>query len=94
MTGGGEEGQRGLYLYPTVQLPRLLAMIAALLLLVLGIPVLPVIAWIGAIIWSFVLAAGLCEALYSWKGSQLLLGGLLPVMYQMIVLLIFLLTQR
>ena len=50
--------------------------------------------WIAAIVWSFLLAAGLWEALYAWKGSQLLLGGLLPVVYQLIILLIFLLTQR
>ena len=94
MTGGGEEGQRAIYLYPIVQLPRLLAMIGALALLALAVPALPIIIWIGAIVWSFLLATGLWEALYGWKGSQLLLGGLLPVAYQMIVLLIFLLTQR
>jgi len=94
MSGGGEEGQRPLYLYPLVQLPRILAMVAALVLLTLSIPVLPVLLWLGAIIWSFLLAAGLWEALYGWKGSQLLLGGLIPVAYQLIVLLIFLLTQR
>jgi hypothetical protein len=94
MTGGGEEGQRPLYLYPTVQLPRLLAVGGALVLLALGVPVLPIIIWLAALGWSFMLAAGLCEALYGWKGSQLLLGGLVPVAYQMLVLLIFLATQR
>ena len=93
-TGGGEEGQRPLYLYPASQLPRVLTGCAALLLLALGVPVLPVIALIAGIGWSFLLAAGLWEALYSWRGNQLLLGGLAPAAYQLIVLLVYLVTQR
>ncbi|MBC8077597.1 MAG: hypothetical protein H7Y32_16095 [Chloroflexales bacterium] len=93
-TGGGEDGQRPLYLYPTSQLPRVLVGLAGLLLLALGVPVLPVIAFIAGIGWSFLLAAGLWESLYGWRGNQLLLGGLAPVAYQLIVLLIYLITQR
>ena len=32
---------------------------------------------VGAIAWAFWLAAGLFEALYEWRGSQAVLGGLL-----------------
>jgi hypothetical protein len=93
-TGGGEDGQRPLYLYPTTQLPRVLTGLAGLAMLALGVPVLPVIAFIAGIAWSFLLAAGLWEALYGWRGTQLLLGGLAPVAYQLIVLLVYLITQR
>jgi hypothetical protein len=93
-TGGGEEGQRMLYLYPQVQLPRILLMLGVLVFMALNVPALPFILWLGAIVWSFFLTAGACEALFGWKGSQLLLGGLFPVGYQLIVMMLFLLTQR
>ncbi|MCG8352745.1 MAG: hypothetical protein MI924_33695 [Chloroflexales bacterium] len=92
---GGEEGYRAVYLYPAAQLPRLLPWIALLTLLVAGVPLLLlVVLWIGALAWSFLLAAGLWEKLYGWKGSLSLLGGLLPVLWQLITLLILLLVQR
>ncbi len=93
-TGGGEEGYRAFYIYPRSQLPRLFALLAALLLVLAGVPLLPLLVWLGAIVWSFLLAAGLWEALYGWKGSQALLGGLIPVVWQMLVLLVYLLVQR
>lgn len=93
MTGGGEEGQRIFYLYPTIQLPRLLPLAGALLLVLLGVPILPVLLWIAAIFWSFLLAAGLCEALYDWHGGQLLTSGLLPVVFQLLILMGYLLVR-
>lgn len=93
-TGGGEEGYRALALYPTSQLPRLLPLLAALLLALPGLPVLPTIAWIAAIAWAFWLAAGLFEALYEWRGSQSILGGLLPVLWQLLLLIGYLVATR
>lgn len=93
MTGGGEEGNRVFYLYPTIQLPRLLPLAGALVLVLLGVPILPVLLWIAAIGWSFLLAAGLCEALYGWHGGQLLAGGLVPVVFQLLILLAYLIVR-
>lgn len=93
MTGGGEEGNRVFYLYPTIQLPRLLPLAGALVLVLLGVPILPVLLWIAAIGWSFLLAAGLCEALYGWQGGQLLAGGLVPVLFQLLILLAYLIVR-
>jgi hypothetical protein len=93
-TGGGEEGYRALYVYPSSQLPRLLPMVAALALQVVGAPALPALLWIGAIVWAFWLASGLFEQLYEWQGSQAILGGVLPVVWQLLLLLGFLLATR
>ena len=94
MTGGGEEGYRAFYLYPTIQLPRLLPQIGALVLVLLGVPFLPVLLWLGAIVWSFLLAAAVCEALYDWRGGQLFAGGLIPVVFQLLILLAYLIVSR
>jgi hypothetical protein len=94
MTGGGEEGYRGYYLYPTIQLPRLLPLFVALLMVLLGVPFLPVLLWLAAIVWSFLLAAGLAEALYDWRGGQLFAGGLIPVVFQLLILLGYLVVNR
>jgi hypothetical protein len=40
------------------------------------------------------LAAGLWESLYTWKGNQLLLGGLAPVAYQLLLSAVVLLALR
>lgn len=93
-TGGGEEGYRSFPLYPVVQLPRLLPMLGSFVLLLVGVPLVPLLSWIGAIIFSFFLAAGLWEKLYGWKGSQAILGGLIPVLWQFLVLLAYALVQR
>jgi hypothetical protein len=94
MTGGGEEGNRAFYLYPSIQLPRLLPLAGALIMVLLGVPILPVLFWMGAIGWSFLLAAGLWEALYDWRGGQLLAGGLVPVVFQLLILLSYLIVLR
>jgi hypothetical protein len=94
MTGGGEEANRSFYLYPLTQLPRLLPLAGALIMILLGVPILPVLFWIGAIVWSFLLAAGLWEALYDWRSGQLLAGGLVPVVFQLLILLAYLVVLR
>jgi hypothetical protein len=94
MTGGGEEGNRAFYVYPTIQLPRLLPQIGAVILALLGVPILPVLLWLGAIVWSFLLAAALCEELYDWRGGQLFAGGLIPVVFQLLILLAYLVVSR
>lgn len=94
VVGQGEEGYRPFYLYPLVQLPRLLPLIGALIMVLLGVPYAPVLLWLGAIIWSFLLAAGLWESLFGWHGNRLLFGGLVPVVYQLLVLLAYLLVFR
>lgn len=93
-TGGGEEGYRALYVYPSSQLPRLLPLVAALAFQVVGAPALPALLWIAAIVWAFWLAAGLFEQLYEWQGTQAILGGVLPVVWQLLLLFGFLLATR
>jgi hypothetical protein len=94
MSGGGEEDNRAFYLYPMTQLPRLLPLVGGLVMVLLGIPILPVLFWIGAIGWSFLLAAGLWEALYGWRSGQLLAGGLIPVVFQLLILLAYIIVLR
>jgi hypothetical protein len=93
MSGGGEEGNRAVYLYPEVQLPRVLPLLGALVLALLAVPVLPTLLWLVAIGWSFLLAAGLWGALYDWRGGQLLAGGLVPVVFQLFILIGYLLQR-
>jgi hypothetical protein len=93
-TGGGEEGYRALYLYPTSQLPRLLPLVAAVVLQIVGVPLLPALAWLGAIAWAFWLGMSLWESLYQWTGSQAILGGLLPVFWQLLLLVGYLVAVR
>ncbi len=93
MSGDGEDGNRPFYLYPPTQLPRVIPLAGALMFTLLGVPALPVLLWLAAIGWSFVLAAGLWSALYDWRGSQLLLGGVVPVVFQLLVLLAYLFVR-
>ncbi|PDW01910.1 hypothetical protein [Candidatus Viridilinea mediisalina] len=87
---GGYEGARAYYLYPLSQLPRLLPLLVALLLQIIGVPLLPILLWIGATVWAFMLTSALCKELYGWEGNQLLLGGLLPVVWQLLLLIVYL----
>lgn len=93
MSGGGEDGMRPLYLYPRVQQPRLFLMLAALITLLLGAQPLAALLWLSAIGWSFWLAAGLWSALYDWRGGQLIGGGLVPVVFQLILLIGYLVVR-
>lgn len=90
MSGGGEEGNRPFYLYPTTQLPRVVPMAFAILFTLLGVPILPMLLWLAAIGWSFLLAAGLWSDLFDWRGSQLVVGGLVPVIFQLLLMLAYL----
>lgn len=90
MSGGGEEGNRPFYLYPATQLPRVIPLAFAIVFTLLGVPVLPILLWLTAIGWSFLLAAGLWSTLYDWRGSQLVVGGLVPVIFQLLLLLAYL----
>jgi hypothetical protein len=87
MTGGGEEGNRAWYLYPVSQLPRVIALVGVLVLTTLAVPVLATLLWLGTLVWVFLLAAGLWGDLYDWRGGQLLVGGLIPVVFQLLVLI-------
>lgn len=93
-TGGGEGGYRAFYLYPVVQLSRVLLLLCALTLIILGWPVFAIVSWFGAIILSGFLNASLWNQLYDWKGSQMVLGGLAPVLWQLLLLLAYVLVQR
>ncbi len=93
-TGNGEEGYRALYLYPLSQLPRVLPLLAALLCEIVRLPLLPILAWGGAVAWAYWLTRGICEQLYDWRGSLALLGGLLPVLWQLLLLIGYLLATR
>ena len=93
-TGGGEEGYRAVGLYPHSQLPRLLPLLLALLFQVVGLPILPLLAWGAAIAWAYWLTANLVTTLYEWQGSQTILGGLFPVFWQLLLLIGFLVVTR
>ncbi len=92
-TGGGEEGNRVWYLYPRSQQPRMIAMLAVLALTLLAVPVLPIVIWFVALVWIFILAAALWSALYDWRGNQLLMGGLIPVAFQLLLIVAFALVR-
>lgn len=89
-TGGGDEGQRAFYTYPYVLIPRLIPLAGALICALGGIPILPGIFWLVGIGWSGLLVAGLWDALFQWRGNQALLGGLIPAIWQLFLLLGFL----
>lgn len=93
MSGSSEDGMRPLYLYPQTQQPRLFLMLAALIALLLGAQPLAALLWLGAIGWSFWLAAGLWSALYDWRGGQLIGGGLIPVAFQLLLLIGYLVVR-
>lgn len=93
-TGGGDEGYRALYVYPASQLPRLIPLVAALIFTIVGVPLLAGLLWVAAIVWAFWLAAALWEALYEWQGTQAILGGLVPVIWQLLLLVGFLIATR
>lgn len=87
MVGAGNKGYQALYLYPTAQLPRLLPLVLALLLTLMGFPNLALLAWAGGIAWSGLLTAGLWEALYGWRGMSLLGGSVMTVFFQLLTFL-------
>ncbi len=87
IVGVGNKGYQGLYLYPTAQLPRVLPLVLAVLLTLMGFPTLAMIAWGAGIAWSGLLTAGLWEALYGWRGPVLLAGSIMTVFFQILTLI-------
>lgn len=87
MVGTGTKGYTGLYLYPTAQLPRLLPICLAMLLMLLGFSNLALVALALSIAWSCILTAGLWEALYGWHGVPLAAGAATTVGFQLLTLL-------
>ncbi|GIV97899.1 MAG: hypothetical protein KatS3mg057_2556 [Herpetosiphonaceae bacterium] len=83
------EQARPFYLYPIVQIPRLIPMALAMTLALLSVDYLPTLLWLGAAIWSFLLTAALWEELYGWHGSKLLLMGMAPAVFQILSLLAY-----
>ena len=80
---------RPFYVYPIVQLPRLILLVAILIFVLLGVPLLPALLWLGAAVWSFLLTAGLWEGLYGWSSTKLLTMGAIPALYQFFTLLVW-----
>lgn len=87
IVGAGSKGYRGLYLYPTAQLPRLLPLALAILLTLMGFPTLAMLIWVAGIAWSGLLTAGLWEALYGWRGLALLGGSAMTIFFQLLTFL-------
>lgn len=87
VVGAGNKGYRGLYLYPTAQLPRLLPLILAIILTLMGFPNLALVVWAAGIAWSGLLTAGLWESLYGWRGFPLLGGAFMTVFFQLLTFL-------
>lgn len=87
VVGAGNKGYQGLYVYPTAQLPRLLPLLLAILLTLMGFPNLAMLAWVAGIAWSGLLTAGLWEALYGWRGMALLGGSFMTVFFQLLTFL-------
>lgn len=88
MLGSGTKEYSGLFIYPIIQLPRLLPLAGALVLILLGFPLLAWVVWVVGIIWSAILTAGLWEALYGWRGSVLIAGAAPGVLAQLLTLLV------
>ncbi len=86
VVGAGNKGYQGLYMYPTAQLPRLLPLGIAVLLTMMGFPTFALVAWAFGIAWSGLLAAGLWEALYGWRGLPLLAGSFMTIFFQILTL--------
>ncbi len=95
MSGGGEERDRDLALavYPTSQMPRAGMMLLAALAAMLGVTILPGLLWIVAIIVAYVQARALWKSVYQWDATLLLAGGLLPVAYQALLLIGYLVVR-
>jgi hypothetical protein len=87
IAGAGNKGYQGLYMYPTAQLPRLLPLVLAIVLTLMGFPTLAIVAWGAGIAWSGLLTAGLWEALYGWRGPVLLGGSVMTVFFQILTLI-------
>ncbi|GIV93328.1 hypothetical protein [Chloroflexus aurantiacus] len=85
-----EEDQARIFaFYPLVQMPRLLPMLLALVCLLINLPWLAALFWFGALAIAYWVTAALWVEVYEWDGSQAILGGLLPVIWNILVMLGF-----
>ena len=81
---------RPLYIYPIVQSPRILPLLGGLILVLLGLPWLAALVWIGTAFWSFLLTAGLWDSMYGWDSTKFFVMGAVPAVYQLIMMLVWL----
>ncbi len=75
--------------YPFTQLPRILAMMVALTLLVAHIGWLAVLVWLGSIVWGAWNTALLTMRIYPLKLDRAALGGLATLVYGILILLTY-----
>lgn len=77
-------------LYPPVQMmSRLPLMILALALLIVNLPWLAAIVWLVALALTYWITTALWVHVYGWDGTQAIVGGLLPVIWHVFVMLAF-----
>ncbi|WP_322510487.1 hypothetical protein [Chloroflexus sp.] len=84
-----EEQARIFAFYPLVQMPRLLPLLLALISLIVNLPWLAAIFWLAALVIAYWVTAALWVEVYEWDGAQVILGGLLPVIWQLFVMVAF-----
>ncbi|MFN3373682.1 MAG: hypothetical protein ACK44M_08970, partial [Chloroflexus sp.] len=75
--------------YPLVQMPRLLPLLLALICLIINLPWLAAILWLASLAIAYWVTAALWVDVYEWEGAQAILGGLLPVIWQLFVMVGF-----
>lgn len=75
--------------YPLVQMPRLLPLLLALMCLIINLPWLAAILWLASLAIAYWVTAALWVDVYEWEGAQVILGGLLPAIWQLFVMVGF-----
>lgn len=75
--------------YPLVQMPRLLPLLLALICLIINLPWLAAILWLASLAIAYWVTAALWVDVYEWEGAQVILGGLLPAIWQLFVMVGF-----
>ncbi|OAN48517.1 hypothetical protein A6A03_08015 [Chloroflexus islandicus] len=75
--------------YPLVQMPRLLPLLLALICLIVNLPWLAAILWLASLAIAYWVTAALWVDVYEWEGAQVILGGLLPAIWQLFVMVAF-----
>jgi hypothetical protein len=85
----GTDQEQVFALYPRIQMPRLLPMLLALVSLLINIPWLAALFWLLALVIAYWVTAALWVEVYEREGVQAITGGLLPVVWQLIIMLGF-----
>ncbi|WP_298817014.1 hypothetical protein [Chloroflexus sp.] len=75
--------------YPLAQMPRMLFMLLAVGFIIVNLPWLAAIAWLASLALAYWTTAALWVRVYEWDGTQAIAGGLMPVFWQMFVMLTF-----